>query len=392
MKSLSKILIALLVLIFMGTGNYSFAQNIDNNRMNRDIKIMENVLGEMFETSLKTPDNKSVSYFSIGGSGDIRGTYLPGYGIIFSVPGTKNRVLQTKKDDEDGSYSYIFEYSDESGSDNEVNKESITLRIKEFLREYGSTIGQLQDNEKIMVIYNQTSRSSGITFLRSSSVRMETNKLPTISVVVTKKDLQAYRSGSISKSELDERFSVSTVETKNNNQLDLKVMANIFETAFKNSDENSFRITGSVNYLSLDNFGSIFSLEIVQGNNLRKILSGFKAVAENLKVAFDADSASVKSISWDKEKDKERNELEKEAAKNFDLFVNDLKTYIVDYGRTLRSVDSDQYILVSANINHTYGTLPDRVDLQLKKSVLEAMDKGSMSREQAINQISVREY
>ena len=69
-----------------------------------------------------------------------------------------------------------------------------------------------------------------------------------------------------------------------------------------------------------------------------------------------------------------------------------LKETIVDYGRTLKSVSSEEYILVSVSISNSRDSLPEGIDLQVKKSVLQSIDSGQMSREQAMEQITVREY
>ena len=67
--------------------------------------------------------------------------------------------------------------------------------------------------------------------------------------------------------------------------------------------------------------------------------------------------------------------------------------YLVDYGRTLNSVNSDQFILTSVNVGRTeLEEIPERVDFQLKKSVLENLDRGRISREDAIKQVVVSEY
>ena len=400
MKSLSKILITLLTIIFTGTCSHLYAQNIDNNRMTRDINIMENVLEEMFKTDVRSSANRvRATGFSYRGNNHIRGTYLPNYGIIFSIPGMQRSFisLNSEGEDEDG-YAYVFEYSDSPGNKDEVTKEAIVLRIKEFLREYGSTIGQLQDDEKIMVIYNSTNQNNAFTVFSSSGsgLKRVTDKLPTISVVIKKNDLNEYRSGNISKHELDKLFSVSTVEEKNNNQLDLKVMANIFETALKSSDKESFRISGDVDYLNLDNFGAIFSMKVNYGNSIH--LAGAYTVRALNTVRLDflenaKDSVVVaeakERAKQAKQKQEEREQAEKESYRSF---LTNVKEYLVDYGRTLGSVSSNQHVLISATISSRVDEIPERVDFQVKKSVLEAIDDGSMSRDQAINQISVREY
>ena len=181
-----KHIITVLAFVVLSTSAYAQSTNIDGNRMNRDIRILENVLSEFFKVGQLRNNNNGDLYFSIGSNSNVRGTYLPGYGVIFMVPKTSystrsNRTTPTFYYGEDGK--------------NAITEENITSRIKEFLRDYGPTVGQLEDNENVMVIYgaNRNSRSAFnlISFNRNSNSKNENpiDKIPVISVVANKKDI-----------------------------------------------------------------------------------------------------------------------------------------------------------------------------------------------------------
>ena len=73
--------------------------------------------------------------------------------------------------------------------------------------------------------------------------------------------------------------------------------------------------------------------------------------------------------------------------------IANVSEYLVDYGRTLNSVESDQHVLISMSVSASrIEEVPQRVDLQIKKSVLENLDRGRISREDAIESVSVTEY
>ena len=77
----------------------------------------------------------------------------------------------------------------------------------------------------------------------------------------------------------------------------------------------------------------------------------------------------------------------------FDKLKKDIAQYMVDYGRTITSVDSDQYVLTSINLSSNgMDEIPNRIDFQIKKSVLEDYDQGKITREQAIDSVSVTYY
>ncbi|MDZ7680938.1 MAG: hypothetical protein U5J63_04295 [Fodinibius sp.] len=96
---------------------------------------------------------------------------------------------------------------------------------------------------------------------------------------------------------------------------------------------------------------------------------------------------------------KSRKEIEENRAKHqqnihkaYDTFVSELKEYLVDYGRTLSSIKSNQHILVSVTLPSRYDNIPERLDLQIQKSQLEAMDIGNTSRSEVMDKIQVQEY
>ncbi|HKK45588.1 MAG TPA: hypothetical protein VJ964_08705 [Balneolaceae bacterium] len=396
MKALSKINSFIFVLVLIVGLQPLVAQqsDIDNNRMNRDINIMENVLKEMFKTQLNTGNKKvrviSGSHFYFSGSGDISGTYLPGYGVIFTIPGNQSMITSFSSDDHQ--FSYSFAYGD--GKDGEaISEASITDRISEFLREYGSTIGQLTGSDKVMVIYNAGDSGPEIAFL-DSDTNKKRNTIPTISVMVKESDLQAYRKGKINANTFNDRLSVNKVTADKRGHRDLKIMANILETAFKNNDQESFGIMGSVDYLKLDNFGALFSFDARYSNGdmfFGKIAPSSASEAKAIQI-FAEKKARQGTKDEDQSPDKEETKHKEKTIKAYKDFISQLKEYLVDYGRTLKSVDSNQRILVSVDFSSRYEEVPERIDMQIQKSTLDAMDQGRMSRNQVINKIQVREY
>ena len=379
-----------LLLIILLTSPLALAQNFDANRMNRDIKIMENILGEMFKTYSGSSSSQTftINGFS-GGSQNVRGTYLPGYGIIFNVQtGSSIIYRSTPSGSESSSNSFYYSYTTKESSDDglKVDEASVKDRIGEFLKNYASTIGQLKSTENVMVIYGSSSRNSfpALVIRDGKLDRSEEKKsLPVISGSVTKKDLDDYRSGKINDSNFDNK--VKTASTTDKEYLDLKVMSNIFETALKDQNEESFRLSGGANYLMLDNFGAIFNMDVsYRTSNQMFRVSGITVTGTY--VATQTQSMDSVKVN------KEEAEYLAKVNEAYNKLKNNLKEYLVDYGRTVNSVTSDQYILTTINIRGRYTDIPERIDVQLKKSVLDQLDKGSITREKALDQVVITEY
>lgn len=365
MKRIQQILPALLIILL--TSSLGWAQSFDANRMNRDIKIMENILGEMFKTYSGTSSSRAVYIADFaGGSRNVRGTYLPGYGIIFNVQTSSSFVLSQSSDGEGSSNSFYYSYSTSSSDDDnvKVDEESVKDRITEFLKDYASTIGQLKPTENVMVIYGSNSRHSFPSLVYTSSNgkidRKETEKLPVISGSVTKKDLDDYRSGKINESAFANK--VQTASTTDKEYLDLKVMSNIFETALKEQGDESFRLSGNVNYLMLDNFGAIFNLDASYRTNNRLFgnVTGITVTGAYIR--------SSSRDAPDAKEDLEKEEIEylRKVASAYNNLKTNIKEYLVDYGRTVSSVKPDQYILTTVNVRGRYNDIPERIDFQLK--------------------------
>lgn len=366
----------------------SFAQDIDANRMNRDIRIMENILGELFKMQNSLPGNARMGNFvlesNFPGAKQVRGTYLPDFGVIFNIQNRNNVFFYESQNG--NSYQSSFYYSSESSDSEEaeeVTEESVVSRISEFLKDYGSTIGQLDGNDKILVIYGSKSRNSVVFKINSDDTNQEeaAESLPVISVSVPVKDLADYRRGRLNDSQLEERLEVATSEEKD--YLDLKVLSNIIETALREQEPPSFRAIGGVDYLMLDNFGALYSFD-VRLNSRR----GGNAYVLELARRMSNRTVSVNQNS-DSETDEEYQQMLSEA---YESLISNTKEYIIDYGRTLSSVNSDQYLLVSITVHGRHQDIPDRIEIQVKKSVLDQFDRGRVSREQALEQVVVTEY
>jgi hypothetical protein len=392
MKYAKQILLTVLFGVIACTPLYG--QDIDRERMQRDLNIMESVLNEMFQSTWENRAN-NVQIFRLGNGEHVQGIYIEDYGVLFTVRGGTPSII-TFLNSEDREKKSLSE-----NSNNQVTKEDIIKRITHFLGNYGSTIGQLGSNEKVTIMFtDKVNRHSPVYTLLSDkrgdiNVNPNTNPLPTILVTAKVSDLQAYRKDQFDEAEFSNRLNVLTIEEDENKYRDLKVMAKILETSFEDNEDNSFGIRGSVNYTYINDLGALFYLDASYGSGLfglniavskiRKELQNFTK-SESLSVSFDDEETSLSSSNANDKK------LTKELNAAYDDFISTLKETVVDYGRTLKSVKSDEQVYVSISLSTVGDDLPERVDLQIKKSALDAYDKGKMSREQAMQQITVQEY
>jgi hypothetical protein len=77
----------------------------------------------------------------------------------------------------------------------------------------------------------------------------------------------------------------------------------------------------------------------------------------------------------------------------FELFERNLKSYMIDYGRTLSTLKTGESMYVSVSISGLRrSSLPGRVIYKIDKDAIERFDRRNISREQAINLIGKIEY
>src|SRR5699024_292973 len=113
---------------------------------------------------------------------------------------------------------------DNKASKNKVTKQTIINKITRFLVQYGATIGQLDNSNKIAVLYNGAEESGWRMFILSDDQDEEKIGLPVISVVAKKADITAYNKGDISLQTFKNRLSVSVEKTGENKAQDLEIM------------------------------------------------------------------------------------------------------------------------------------------------------------------------
>lgn len=491
MKSFTGIVFGSLLLLIFSSSLHAQDGEIDHERMNRDMRIMGSALEELFRveddntTGFRMP--QGLPEFTIGSRSNfmVTGSYLPGFGVMFTVPDAASRSIgiftshgSVNVESQSGERAFAFS-TGTNGSDKSITEEGVKARLDEFMVNYASTIGQLSDDEKVLVVYGtEPPRRSGVSIrpgrvvinngeANDESVDNDKPEIPIISMSVKKMDLDAFRSGRINKSEFSERIeTVTKRRDETNRQLDLEVFANILETGLKENDDELLRITRRPTHFHLDNFGVMYRVELSGSSRffwgdihipqpmdfqfLNESISAafepsgfefdtFRINADSLQFYFQSDFLSEtdrERMREEMEKAREkveeaRRELEerlpeirekqeearkraeeeqkrlheqieqqRERASDPEAFGEALENRIqlirelmIDYGRTLSTLNDDQSLLLSVHIsNRRDNDLPNRIDLRITNADLQAMERGSISREQAMERIFERRY
>lgn len=416
MKNLKITISALAVAALMYAPVYG--QQIDKSRIEWDIKIMKSVLNELFKTdsyqpaflSLFTEDNSFVT---------IEGDYLPGIGMYFSA--NLNNPLyglyKGEKKMDEGKFVYGGRTTlTEEG----INEETVVSRINKFFTEYAPSIGQLSPGERVILRFgsasNQSKVNTPVVFYFGnkeifSAEKKQNNLFITASAAYS--DLQSLRSGKISENEFKKKIQISTQKPALTD--DYSILADILEKNLNNGI-SSLSISNRVDFNIIEQLGVLYRLDIRFKKNssisnpfrieFGTLIDKLSSTRDSLKIIRDSLKTTMTDVAEtqaDFEKQKQKFEEEKERRKeeeaafrqsvrqDYEKLKEDLIDCLVDYGRTLKSMPANQNIIISTRIDSDID-IPEKLILQVNKSVLNDLNDGKISRKKAVDRISVSEF
>jgi hypothetical protein len=260
----------------------------------------------------------------------------------------------------------------------------ITGNMREFLVNYADAIGQLSPNERVMVVYNENARS-GHSYI-SGCGDCGPESMPRISAEVKREDLASYRAGKLNRKDLESRIRINQDNQSKENFAEYKVFAGILQSLYPVSQEVSYKVN-NISYHLLPSFGVIYLVDMNlrhEGSTVVRVRSG-----ETFSSSTSSGGNVTSSVTTKAQADSALNRVKENA---FVQFKKDIKETMLDYGRTLRNLSPDQVILLSVALPACKGcNVPERANVSVKRSVLEAYESNKMSRQQALEAISIGE-
>lgn len=345
-------------------------------KMDRDIYILQNILNDLFN------GNRS-SYYSSRRS---KGIYIPNNGVIFNIGGNNifggsnytnwdNLVLVV-----DGNTQVVGkEYSEEDLEKLNQQKEKKLKELAEtFLTNYGSLLGELKASEKIQLSVNyslhvrSTSRRIDGQLAFVSSSKDENKRRLVASVDV--KDIKDFEAGKLSLDQMKSKVEFKTDEVNSTDMVDAKIMAGIFDDLFKRTYDGYLSRSGRTSWTYFEGFGLMYNV------NLSSRSSGLTLSANGENIIFDQSNKSQKA-----------DDFYKSIQDNYAAFESTVKENIIKYGRTLRSLQANEVVIVNVNVSaNKRAELPKTIQFMVSKSDIDAFAKGQKSLEQAKESINIK--
>jgi hypothetical protein len=367
----------------------TFAQKVDDERMKRDIEVSENVLSTLVKQEL----NQQRGLWGM----DIKGAYLPGYGVtfrlpidynvpfVFSIGGEDNAsVVYDRRGD---SYSYSIttrDGRDEEDDDSEdravslkdkarlkkqlnadsvrgIYHEKLIKASKDFIIDYGDFLSQLGPNERI-VVTNKGDHSHGWYF--------KTGKRTHISVEGLKSDITAFKQGKITREQALDKLKVINTESVETKEPDMELLSSILNRLYRADLSNTYFTDNNIYYERLKDYGVIYYMEVFSSTE-----ASFDRVNMPTQDLQNIDKAT---------RDKKVTEL-------YPKFEQELKENVLEYGRTLKSLKPEEMLMVNVMLTKCKSCgIPSTVEVSVKASVLKDFDAGKLDKNAALSKFSVK--
>ena len=380
-----------LVSIFMRSPAHAQQNSINKDQMNRDLSISEDILGKIFSDNY----NQSLPF----GDQAVNAFYLPGYGIMYYVSGSSfaifrhigmGRLSNMMNNGRSGSNGKIQGSTGAAGvggpgrglrwlntANQKLTRQQVIDRTTEFLSNYGSTIGQLQPGDHITIVYKDNANDF-IPYRLMQSMGQDSTQLKPLNLAITAKkaDITALNQNRITKKEFAGRLAINDLKDGDQHK-DLDIFAEILNQALKNTQKYEYSARGNVNYAYMKEFGVIY---FVNAQYSLQYLSAVADVAEIVRKT--GNKISVTSAQND----------DQEMGKAYDRFVNAMKGYITNYGRTLHTLNGNQSLVISVNLDDGIGRQEKRVTFTIREDILEKLNNGKITANQAEKDIVLRSF
>lgn len=389
-----RIMVMMGALVFIGVG--SIAQGkVDEDRMQRDLEVTENILSTLIKQKFEKR-----SFFPV----EIQGEYREGHGVTYRLPyefngpmvwgiGSDMAILDGR------SFSYSFEFPNGEQAElarvldedqrvktetirstgrartparkvnidsiRDITADKIIEACKEFIADYGDLITQLAPNEKIMV----TNRGDGERLWYGAFVNA--SKPSYISIETTKAEVSQLKQGKVSRDQFMKNLKVINSVMDDELQPDLELLTSIFNRLYRRDLSKTFFTEENVYYERLKDYGVIYYMEVYSSNQ-----SDFDR-------KYIMPTIGVEGLSQE-ERDKKVKEL-------YPQFEKDIKADILEYGRTVKSLKPEEFLVFNIRLTKCQQCgIPSSLELSVQADVLNNYGSGKLTKEAALNKISVK--
>jgi|GEM_PF-4209382 len=424
-------------LFFLSSVSLWAQKPTSDNRAQRDTEVLQTVLTEYFKeanpdkTKYRVSTRRSnVNYFSGFGLLIAAPAYVPGSGRVLVGKNEFCYSYSTGSDcDEDNSAKASADKGKPAAEVKIPDNEQIVSVMKGFLTNYSNLMGFIQPGEKIIFYYDKKNEpGDGI---RTTTQGQATGKAKPERIVLEIRQEDTRLPGQ----ELAAKAKPTITANEQTGKPEFEIMGKIFHSTFDNSQNSPFISTynnvvfidgasttsSKTSYELFNGLGVIYNFSVnyarsfgrshsfvvtpratvsvnsdvveVESHNEKELVKRKKKEKTKDQKETPAPKPAKAVASPNDDKNKEKENRDQQAALEYTRFLKAVKNYMIEYGRTLRSLQPNERLIVTITVNSwSSSQLPKKIELSVPRSVMDEYDKRTLSLEEATSKVTLQEY
>ncbi|HNC29738.1 MAG TPA: hypothetical protein PKX08_07035, partial [Cyclobacteriaceae bacterium] len=158
---------------------------------------------------------------------------------------------------------------------------------------------------------------------------------------------------------------------------DMELLVSIFNRLYQSDLSKTYYVQGNTYYEHLNDFGAIVHMQVYSSNT-----NYLPDRGDETRTVLSMPTLGLNNLSQE-ERDKKVKEL-------YPVFENELKENMIDYGRTLKSLNDNEQLIVDVTLTKCKGCgIPSKLEAAVKASVLKDFNAGKIDRNTALSKIEV---
>jgi hypothetical protein len=185
-----------------------------------------------------------------------------------------------------------------------------------------------------------------------------------------KKDHNDYMSGKITHDQLVAKIKVTRKDADGGRSKDLDMFGSMLSTIYNEEYTDTYWISWRPEYERIKGVGAIYSFKVFSSYEEK---GGFRMPGNDKEdLTNEARSENVVML--------------------YPLFIEGMNENIIQYGRTIKSLEPDELILLKITLTKCDGcSIPKKIQLSVKQSVLTRFNSGKISLKEATAQVKLSE-
>ena len=342
---------------------------INEERMDKDLRVASRVL-----ETLTQGDERLIMY-----NDNVEGNYIDGYGVIFSINGAygvfrapstgytvrgRTGVAVVVAPEAPESPEKKAKDLQEKQKEKQADFENLMI---EFLVDYSQMIGQLKATDKIVV---STKKSDYLYVAYGDNEEIWEAGSNGITTEMLKKDHNDYMTEKINRAQFIAKIKVNRSNGEALRSKDLDLFSSMMKTVYDEEYTDSYFISWRPDYERIKGIGAIYSF---------KVYSSYDE--EGL---YRMPGINEKGLTG-----QQRNE---NVERLYPIFVESMKENMLQYGRTINSLENNEMILLKITLTKCDGcSIPKKIQFSVKQSVLSNYNSGKLGLKEAVSNVKMTE-